>query len=168
MVPGGHMICDSWKAYPKAAEMAGVTLSTVNHQEGFKNSDGVHTNNVEGIHGVVKRKARQQFGRLPYINQEGDSYYLDLLVWQVNQDLKKLDIFPEFCKCLYFWTHNPLENWSRKIPLFEEFTEDEMDIDEGEFEDEDNDEVECMVRARDVLGDHDYDKSDDESDDDCD
>ena len=67
---------------------------------------------------MLKDKARQQFGRLPYISNDGEGYYLDLLVWRVNRNLKKLPVFVEFCKSLLFWTIDPIEDWSRKIPLF--------------------------------------------------
>lgn len=86
----------------------------------------------KGVHGVVKNAAREQFGRLPYISDKGDVYYLDILVWRANVRLRKLPIFAEFAKALLFWTINPLEGSSRKVPLFEEDIgmEDEGDEDE--------------------------------------
>ena len=49
MHPGGHIVTDCWRSYPKAARRADCTHSTVNHQEGFKDREtGAHTNNVEG------------------------------------------------------------------------------------------------------------------------
>ena len=66
MKRGGVMLTDCWKAYSQAAKEAGCTHQTVNHSEGFINKvTGLHTNNVEGIHSVLKKNARSQFGRLP-------------------------------------------------------------------------------------------------------
>ena len=70
---------DCWRAYPPAARAAQVEHLTVNHSKGFKDAEtGIHTNNVEGIHGVIKRDAYAQFSRLPYLTKEGSTYYLDL------------------------------------------------------------------------------------------
>ena len=67
--------------YPRAAEAAGCENLTVNHSKHFKDPDTVvHTNNVEGIHGTIKRYARSQFGRLPSLSEDGFTNYLDLLV----------------------------------------------------------------------------------------
>ena len=86
MKPGGTMTTDSWKAYPGAAQEAGVTHLVVNHSKTFKDPEtGACTNNCEGIHGVIKNNGRQQFGRLPFLNVSGQTYYLDLLVWRANK-----------------------------------------------------------------------------------
>ena len=53
------MLTDCWKAYPQAAKEAGCNHQTVNHSEGFINKvTGLHTNNVEGIHSVLKKKCK--------------------------------------------------------------------------------------------------------------
>ena len=135
------MTTDMWKAYPAAAEAAHCEHLTVNHSEGFKDPNtGAHTNNVEGIHGVLKRDARAQFGRLPYITSQGESYYIDLLVWRGNVNLKKLPVFPQFFMTLWFWTHRPLEDHDRIIPLFEENEDEDNDewFDDDEIEDQDD------------------------------
>ena len=82
------------------------------------------------MHGVLKRAGREQFGRLPYVANNGDVYYLDLLVWRCNLHLKKEPVYEEFCKALLFWTINPLEGWNRRVPIFEDESEEE-----GERED---------------------------------
>ena len=80
MMPGGTLSTDCLHAYRTATQAAEVTHLTVNHSETFRDPDtGVHTNNVEGIHGVIKKDARRQFGRLPYLTEDGQTYYLDLL-----------------------------------------------------------------------------------------
>ena len=75
---------DAWSAYPECARIAKVRHSSVNHQEGFTNADGEHTNVVESIHGVVKREARCQFGRLPSVNGNGQPRYLDLVIQKAD------------------------------------------------------------------------------------
>ena len=135
MKPGGTIITDCWKAYPAAAEAANVTHFTVNHSKGFKDYEtGHHTNNVEGIHGVIKRDARAQFNRLPYLNKDGDSYYLDLLVWRANARLEKQHLFRSWCTALWSWTNTPLEDFDRRIPVCLEEEEDDNNT-----EDDDND-----------------------------
>ena len=96
---------------------------------------------------------------MPYISDKGDVYYLDLLVWRANVKLRKLPIFAEFAKALLFWTINPLEGWSRKVPLFEEDVgmEDEGDEDEEDGEFEENEEGEWFVREEDLYFDSDCD-----------
>ena len=65
MEEGGELTTDCWKAYIKSAKAAKVSHFTVNHSREFKNPEtGVHTNNVEGMHGVIKRDGYSQFGRL--------------------------------------------------------------------------------------------------------
>ena len=135
MEEGGELSTDCWAAYPSAAEAAKVSHFTVNHSKEFKNPEtGVHTNNCEGMHGVIKRDAFSQFGRLPYLNGEGDTYYLDLLVWRANVRLQGELIFKAFCKDLWQWTHHGLEDWNRKIPLYEAEPEDDLEVDEEEQE----------------------------------
>ena len=94
MKPGGMITTDLWKAYPAAAEAAQVEHLTVNHSKEFKNPEtGACTNNVKGIHAVLKRDGSQQFGKLPYLTCSGDTYYLDLLVWRANARLNKIPFF---------------------------------------------------------------------------
>ena len=91
----------------------------------------------------MKNAAREQFGRLPYISEVGEAYYLDLLVWRTNKKLLKLPIFQEFCKALLFWTVNPLEGYSQRIPIFEE-ADDEEEEEEEEFNDQEDDDETIM------------------------
>ena len=134
MVPGGVMTTDMWRAYPHAAELAMCQLYTVNHSKGFKDPvTGRTTNNCEGIHGVIKRAAHKQFGRLPYLNSTGECYYLDLLVWRENKNLEGLDVFMSYCMDLWFWTNRPLEDFDHIIPIVEDV--------ENESDDEDDDDV---------------------------
>lgn len=86
---GGVLISDAWKVYPRAAREAGCTHFVVNHSKWFKDpSTGVHTNGVEGCHGLLKKDARRQFSRLPTVNDAGQTYYLDLVAFRVDQRLK--------------------------------------------------------------------------------
>ena len=90
MHPGGTVTTDSWKAYPLSVEAAGCTHLVVNHKKEWKNPEtGAHTNHVEGIHGVLKDDGKAQFRRLPYLTGNGETYYLDLLVFRTNAKLKK-------------------------------------------------------------------------------
>ena len=76
---------DGHRAYPAiAASLPGSSHGVVIHKDCFKDPDtGVHTNNVEGEHGVWKRESRVQFCRLPSV-KKGKVYYLDLVVWRSN------------------------------------------------------------------------------------
>ena len=35
-----------------------------------------------------------------------------------------------FCKALWFWTNRPLENWSHKVPIWEDQEENEEEEEE--------------------------------------
>lgn len=50
VLPGSIVRTDCWAAYNGIDEIPGVTIThqTVNHSEGFINSEGVHTNTIEG------------------------------------------------------------------------------------------------------------------------
>ena len=134
MTVGGELTTDCWRAYIGAAEAAQVKHMTVNHSKEFKSPEtGACTNNCEGIHGVIKRDAFSQFGRLPYLNDEGETYYLDLLVWRANARLQGKALFEDFCKVLWLWIHHGLEDWNRRIPLIED--QDEELVEDHDDED---------------------------------
>ena len=125
-----------FNAYPIAAELGDLVHFTVNHMRQFKDSEtGAHTNNVEGIHSTLKKDGHQQFGRLPYLTADGDTYYLDLLVWRANASLNQVSFFKAFAKGLFFfWTKCPLDHWDRKIPVGVPVQEgDEEDDEDGMF-----------------------------------
>ena len=72
MIQGGIVTTDSWKAYPQSVQAAGCEHRVVNHRKEFVDSEtGAHTNNVEGIHHVLKDDAKAQFRRLPYLTGKG-------------------------------------------------------------------------------------------------
>ena len=48
MKEGGEVTTDFWRAYPEAVRAAGCTHLRINHSEYFVDSEGVHSNNVEG------------------------------------------------------------------------------------------------------------------------
>ena len=121
---GGTITTDSWKAYPPGARAAGVDHKIVNHAEAFV-QDGIHTNNVEGVHGVVKNDGRKMFGRLPYLSDRGQSYYLDILIWRLNVRLQKARYFTEYLRCLYRWTWAPCEDYENFTPVFHDNDGDE-------------------------------------------
>lgn len=53
---GSILHTDCWRAYGTVASICGLEHCTVNHSEGFKNSEtGVHTNHVEGTNFALKR-----------------------------------------------------------------------------------------------------------------
>ena len=140
MKPGGVLTTDCWRAYPAAAEAAKVMHLTVNHSVHFKDPDtGAHTNHVEGIHAVLKKDCRQQFGRLPYLSSLGETYYLDLLVWRANTRLKKSPLFLKFVNTLWLWTNQPLEGWERLVPVMEQETEGQDDLPDNNNYDNDSD-----------------------------
>lgn len=162
MRPGGTIFTDCWKAYPIAAKAAKCQHKTVNHSEGFINREtGVHTNNVEGIHATLKKDARKQFGRLPYLTSDGKPYYIDICNWRVNQGLQKRSVWPAFCRILQTWTKDPLEGWKNIVAMVEEddVVEDEQEVDELEEdevveEQEDDDNVPDMPEVDEVLNDY--------------
>ncbi len=48
----------------------------------------MHTNNVKGVHALIKKDSARQFNRSPDLKQEiGLVLYLDLAQWRVNQSL---------------------------------------------------------------------------------
>lgn len=105
-----------------------------------------------GIHGVIKRDAHQQFGRLPYLTSKGETYYLDLLVWRANRRLEKMPFFYSFSKDLWNWTHHGLEDWAHIIPPFEEdVLDDEEHDDKDDGEDEDVNDDAWFIPADKVL-----------------
>ena len=138
------MITDFWKAYPEAARVAEVGLLQVNHSEGFKNPHtGVHSNNVEGVHALLKTDARRQFGRLPYLTASGQPYYIDLICWRVNTKLQRGEdtakLFKEFCVALNKWTNDPLDDFVHVVPMYQEEETEEaeyLEDSDGEFVDD--------------------------------
>lgn len=137
MLPGGSLTTDGWKAYVEAARSAQVTHHVVNHKVEFVTIEGENTNGAEGIHAVVKKDARAQFGRLPYLTRDGRTYYLDLLIWRANARLSKdgsVNLFKSFCWDLILWTHLPLEDFDHTILPVDEAAEEEEgdDGDDGE------------------------------------
>merc|ERR1719481_779509 len=65
---------------------------------------GVHTNNEETIHGVIKKNARNR----------------DLVVWRANINLnKERSIWQQFLLDLRLWGKEPLDNFVRNVPLAE-------------------------------------------------
>jgi hypothetical protein len=50
---------------------------------------GIHTNNVEGIHMLLKKDTLRQFGRSADIDiYKGSVRYLELAQWRVNRGLE--------------------------------------------------------------------------------
>ena len=141
MLPGGTLTTDGWRAYEEAARVAGVTHIVVNHKKEWVTIEGENTNGAEGIHSVVKKDARSQFGRLPYLTADGRTYYLDLLIWRANARLSAdgpVNLFRAFCWELIMWTHNPLVDFDHTILPFHDDEEDEDDddiFDTGEHDD---------------------------------
>ena len=140
MLPGGSLTTDGWRAYEEAARAAGVTHHVVNHKKEWVTIEGDDTNGAEGIHAVVKRDARGQFGRLPYLTADGRTYYLDLLIWRANARLSAegpVNLFRAFCWDLILWTHMPLEDFDHTILPFQDDDEEEEDdniYDNGEYD----------------------------------
>ena len=62
---------------------------------------------------LSKKDCRQQFERLPFFSNDGETYYLDLMVWRANANLKKILLFKAFCHTLYKCFLEPaLENYT--------------------------------------------------------
>ena len=86
--PGATIVIDMWWAYCGLETELAVSHKTVNPKRQFINANGDHTNNAEGVHGMIKRMAQQQFNQLPSVTSEGLPLLIDILVFQVNVDLK--------------------------------------------------------------------------------
>ena len=71
------------------------------------------------------------------------TYYLNLLIWRENQHIQNKPVFTAFLKDLYFWTHFPLADFNRRIPVFPEEEVDE------ELQDEEDDDEEVLGNADD-------------------
>ena len=102
-------------------------------------------------------------GRLPYLNKDGQTYYLHLAVWRANVRLAKLPIWSTFCKGLVRWTSDPLEDFNDRTQLWageevldveQGYREEEVVVEEEEVVEEDADDVEWLA------ADSDWDKSD--------
>ena len=95
------------------------------------------------VHGVVKTDGRKMFGRLPYLSDHGQSYYLDILIWRLNVRLQKARYFTEYLRCLYRWTWAPCEDYENFTPVFHDGDEgwDDEPGDNGEEEEEDDDDL---------------------------
>ena len=67
-----------------------VLIFQVNHSKFFKDpKSGVHTNNVEGVHALIKRDSSRQFYRSPDKKSDiGLVLYLELAQWRVNRGLE--------------------------------------------------------------------------------
>ena len=120
---------------------------------------------------MIKRFARRQFGRLPYLTSDGSTYYLDLCVWVANRKLSKEPIWSNWCKALSSWTKQPLDDgeWSHYIPVFDpaDLIPAPAPVQEEESskeEEEEDEEGEWFVEA----GDIDNGESDSEEDSDSD
>ena len=152
---GGTLTTDCWRAYPSAAQAAGVAHFTVNHSKGFVDPEtGRNTNAIEGFHGNIKTDARAQFsGRLPYLSCEGLTYYLDLLVLRANRNTQKGKFFTQFMKDLWAWTWHPFKQYNPVTPVFDEDDlEDDGDADNDDepVDDENPDDAEWFQVAEDV------------------
>ncbi len=132
------MFTDGWRAYEAAAVAANVTHHVVNHSVSFINDDGDHTNNVEGVHSLLKRIGREQFHRLPYINPRGSPYYIDLLRSRVNWSLGNLDPFQEMCKAIHNWSQSPLDDYRHQVQMMQEEEEGEEEVEEEEDQEEED------------------------------
>ena len=58
---GATIYSDEWASYSKLPE-CGYIHGTVNHSKQFKSKDGVCTNTVEGIWGLLKQKIMARHG----------------------------------------------------------------------------------------------------------
>ena len=95
---------------------------------------------------TMKNECRRQFSRLPILNKFGKPYYLDLVVWRINQRLSlkreqkepRDHLFKAFCGQLVQWTEDPLEGWDCRVELpldgYGEAEEEEKDEEEDEIE----------------------------------
>lgn len=59
---GTMLFSDGYPSYPSVAENLGVSHRVVNHNRGFINEDGTHTNNIEGFWSHLKSSMRKENG----------------------------------------------------------------------------------------------------------
>lgn len=86
--PGSIIVSDCWKAYINL-EKHGYTHKTVNHSKEYVNSDGDHTNKIEGHWRQAKVKL-PRFG----IRKEYFSSYLAEFMWRyINKDKDIFELF---------------------------------------------------------------------------
>lgn len=57
-----HLLTDGYPSYPRAASTLGLLHSVVDHSQGFTNSEGEHTNGIEGVWSDLKSKMRARNG----------------------------------------------------------------------------------------------------------
>jgi transposase-like protein len=86
ILPGTTIYSDLWKSY-SSIEQEGYQHGKVNHSKEFKSADGVHTNNIEGLWGEVKRNA---FPRNGSVKHHYTSYFSEYL-WK--KTVRGEDIF---------------------------------------------------------------------------
>ncbi|KCZ80474.1 hypothetical protein H312_02111, partial [Anncaliia algerae PRA339] len=55
---------EGYPSYPTVAENLSLQHHIVNHNEGFVNEDGIHSNNIEGFWSYLKLEMRRQGGVL--------------------------------------------------------------------------------------------------------
>ena len=58
---GATIYSDEWSSYAKLADI-GYKHESVNHTEGFKSAEGVCTNTVEGVWGLLKQRIIARHG----------------------------------------------------------------------------------------------------------
>ena len=115
-----------------------------------------------GIHKVLKEDGRSQFKRLPYISDDGEGYYLDLLVLRANARLRKISFFYMFLRAIYQHTTDPLIDYDPTIPLREdeEIQGEEVDVVEEEEEELYGEEDDWFVYPHDITYEDDQDDAD--------
>ncbi|KAG0437596.1 hypothetical protein DMUE_3600, partial [Dictyocoela muelleri] len=59
---GSILYTDGHPSYPAVAENLCLEHRVVNHSEGFKSVDGIHTNNIEGFWACLKSNMRKEHG----------------------------------------------------------------------------------------------------------
>ena len=85
---------------------------------------------------MIKRDSRSQFGRLPSV-QQGQVYYLDLVVWRMNIRLgaqregQSAQYLVEFLRILRQWHKEPLEDFDPRCVVVSQC---EVPLDEGDDE----------------------------------
>ena len=159
---------DCAKIYPGIAkEIKASKHLTVNHSEHFRDPEtGCHTNNVEGMHRIIKHECLKQFNRQPLVEQTGRPIYLDLVSWRCNHRLEQkekgepINVFRHFLRALLKWVREPIEDFDHRIPLIIEDNLMPADtIDEIDAEDDRFDGSEDMEEEDQILDDGAIDKT---------